>query len=318
MKTFCTIITKNYFPFALALYKSIYKFDNATTLQVLVVDATESDEDIDLYPGISFHSVKDIFNYGLTASIYRKYAYINQDNFRWALKPIFISYLLEYGFNKVIYTDCDIYFYNDYHFLFDELDTSSILLTPHWINSDPLKDELSFLSLLRDGIFNAGFIGANTMALPALTWWANVCHYSMDVNPEVKIREDQGYLNLFPVKFEKVNIIRHRGCNVSAWNQIECKRELVNGEVLINGLYPIIFIHFNWMAFQEIMKGHDGLLLPHLNEYRKVFEESGANLSFFHNDFHLYYAPNALFRLKWRMKIRTRVKQLLFLMAKKL
>lgn len=318
MKAFCTIITQNYFPYAVALYKSIRQFDDSMILHVFVADSDIPGDMAAPYPGIRIYTVKDVSSYWLVDALYKKYAHISMDNFRWALKPVFITYLLEQGNDKVLYTDCDVFFINDYAFLFNELNTHSVLLTPHWRNSDPLKDAPSFLALFSDGIYNAGFIGAAKKGLPALHWWANACHYRMETNEAMGLREDQGYLDLLPVNYEDVLIIRHRGCNVSAWNQEECKRVNVNGEVLINGTYPIVFIHFSIMQFEEILKGHDALLLPYLNKFRAVFEEDGVSLSSFHKDFNFYHAPPVLLRVKWKLRIRTRVKRLLFLLAKKL
>ena len=226
--------------------------------------------------------------------------------------------MLENGFDKVLYTDCDIFFYGDYGFLFNELDSSSILLTPHWRTSDPSLDESAFLSLFTDGLYNAGFIGANSAGLPALAWWANACHYRMETNEELSLKEDQGYLDVIPVMFENVKIIKHLGCNVSAWNQVECKRVQVGQEVLINGIYPIIFIHYNIRQFSGTLKGHDKLLLPYLMQFKNTFEENGDMLSHFKKDFNLYYKANLFIKLKWKLMIRTRIKRMLFLLSQKL
>ncbi len=52
------------------------------------------------------------------------------DFFRWSMKSMLISYLLDKGFDKVLYIDCDMFFFNDYHFLFSDLDTSSVVINP--------------------------------------------------------------------------------------------------------------------------------------------------------------------------------------------
>lgn len=77
------------------------------------------------------------------------------------MKPVFISYLLENGFEKVIFTDCDIFFFNDYAFLYQELDDAAVLLTPSFMTRYPDVLENEFISLFKYGIYNAGFIGAS-------------------------------------------------------------------------------------------------------------------------------------------------------------
>jgi hypothetical protein len=97
-----------------------------------------------------------------------------------------------------------MYFFNDYDFLFEELDESVILLTPHWRNSNTFLGSESFMSLFTHGIFSAGFIGANKGGLSALQWWANACHFMMAPKPEIGIYDDQKYLDVLPVLFKNV------------------------------------------------------------------------------------------------------------------
>ena len=90
-----------------------------------------------------------------------------------------MNYLLNNGFTKVIFTDPDLYFTSDHSFLFEELDRYNISLTPHWPAIRLPEDEDSLFSVIRGGLFNAGFIAANTKAITALDWWAEMCHFKM-------------------------------------------------------------------------------------------------------------------------------------------
>ena len=316
MKTFCTVITADYYPRALALYKSIAVYDAQVELYALIADNKPVPEISRDYPNIKLLPVSDLGGFPLVSKLYHKYAHINLDFFRWSLKPLLISFLLEKGIEKVLYTDCDMFFVNDYQFLFDELDQSQVLLTPHWKNIDPLEDSVSFFFVFRSGIFTAGFVGANRQALPAMKWWAEACHFLMGEHPQLGIHDDQRYLDIFPVYFEGTKIIRHRGCTIGAWHYEQCKRVLVNGQVLINGQWPIIFIHFEEMLVSQIMKGHDPLLKPYLDQYKLVFEESGYKLSEYIKGIDTYASPGFILRLKWRWRIRTRLKRLLYKLAK--
>ncbi|MEO5561859.1 MAG: hypothetical protein ABIR18_00465 [Chitinophagaceae bacterium] len=315
MNTFCTIITADYFPRALALYKSIAKYDQEIELQVLIADNKPVAELPGHFPKIKIFQVSELSSYPLVTELYNKYAHVSTDFFRWSLKPILISYLLKKGWQKILYLDCDMYFVNDYHFLFDELDYSSVLLTPHWRNKDPLVDEVSFFSLFRSGIFTAGFVGANQKSRDAMEWWANACHFLMGEHPSLGIHDDQRYLDILPVYYPDTKIIRHRGCTIGAWQYEECKRVLVNGEVRINGEYPVIFIHFEEMLVSQILKGHDELLLPYLNEYKEVFEQSGQLLSGFIKNIDTYTNATALHKLKWNLRLRTRLKKFIHKLA---
>jgi hypothetical protein len=317
MQTFCTIITADYFPRALALYKSIEKYNTSVELQVLIADDKSLHENINA-DKIKIRTVKELVGFPLVNELYKKYAHINIDNFRWSMKPVFASWLLTNGFSKILYLDCDMFFVNDYNFLFEDLEDNALLLTPHWKNMDPLIDEGSFLSLFTSGIFSAGFFGANQQGLHILKWWANACHFKMMPAIELGVHDDQRYLDIVPVVFEKVKISRHRGCNIGAWNFEESVRTLVDGKVLINSKYPVIFIHFDEMMVTTILRGHDKLLLPYLNEYISVFEKNGYSLSHYMKRLNPHINANALMRLKWNVRIRTRLKRMLYRLAKSL
>jgi hypothetical protein len=234
------------------------------------------------------------------------------------MKPIFACWLLENGYDKLLYTDCDMFFVNNYHFLFTELDHHDILLTPHWKNTNPLVNEDSFLSLFTSGIFSAGFFGAGKAGLPALQWWANACHFKMMPAIELGVHDDQRYLDIVPVIFEKTKIVRHRGCNIGAWNYEESVRTLVDGQVLINGEYPVIFIHFDEMMVDGILKGYDKLLLPYLREYQQAYKEYGYDLASYIKKSASRSNPGMLKRIKWNTRIRTRIKRFLYKLAQSL
>jgi hypothetical protein len=316
--TFCTIITADFFPKALALYKSVKKFNAGLPLYVLIADNNTISSSYLVPEKMKVIPIDSLSNYSFVSDLHKKYAHHDMDVFRWALKPVFLSYLLENGFEKAIYADCDMFFVNDYAFLFSELDCSSVLLTPHWKTSNPLVDKNSFYSLFANGIFSAGFIGISKKGLPALQWWAGACHFSMGYHPETGIHDDQKYLDILPVKFETAKILRHQGCNVGSWNYEECERKSVNGKVLINGEFPVIFIHFDGVLIQEILRGHDKLLLPYFEQYQKTFEESGANLSDFIKTVTSHTNPGFVKRVKWKLNLRSRLKRMLYRLAERI
>ena len=314
MNTFSTIITADYFPKAVVLYKSLKSFDKNVLLNILIADTKEINPQINS-EGIKLSSIKQLVNHSLVKELYEKYAHINLDYFRWSLKSVFTNYLLQSGYDKIIYVDCDMFFVNNYNFLFDHLDNDDILLIPNWNNTNPLDNQSAFLSNFTSGMFSAGFFGVNKNALAAMDWWANACHFMMGEHIEEGVNDDQRYLDMFPVLFEKTKIIRHRGCNIGAWNYEESKRVLVNGELLINGKYPVIFIHFDEMLVSTILKGHDKLLLPYLEQYRNTFESLGYQLDKFLPAYTIYRNPDALMKIKWKLKIKTRFKRWLYKIA---
>jgi hypothetical protein len=87
---------------------------------------------------------------------------------------------------------------------------------------------------------------------------------------------------------------------------------------MINGSYPIIFIHFDAMLVQEILRGHDGLLRPYFEEYKKTFEETGIQLENFIKTIPSHESPHPLAKIKWSLRLRTRIKGFLYKLSQKL
>ena len=314
MQTFCTIITADYLPFAKVLHASLQKQVPGTLLQVLVVDKNYSAST----ESFTIYSMDSIINSLLAKQIEKKYAYSNTDHFRWALKPVFIGYLLQNGFSKVLFADPDLYFVNDFTFLFNELNRNNILLTPHWPNRNPIENENSLFAVLRGGLFNAGYIGVNNKGTAAVNWWAEMCHYKIENRRELGLYDDQKYLDLLPILFEGVHIIKHQGCNLASWNIDACKREIINGKLIINKVYEPVFIHFAKDTITNILNRNDALLKPYLDEYiRALLNENFDLLKTLDNPDPEKY-NSLLYSIKHKLRLRTRIKRFFYKLAEKL
>lgn len=312
MNTFCTIITADHLPLAKVLQASLKQHGN-TGLQVLVVDEGPAGKD---QPGIL--QVDDLVHAPFFKDIQKKYAHTNKDNFRWALKPVLIGHLLDKGFEKVIFLDPDLFFVNKYDFLFELLDQHSILLTPHWADLDVINSEDSVLSVLRNGLFNAGFAAASGKGLAAIQWWAGMCHYKMERRQELGIYDDQKYLDMLPVQFEDVLILKHQGCNLASWNIHTCKREMLNGQLRINGKYEPVFIHFAKDTIANILNRNDALLQTYLDQYLALLSAEGFDLLKNIENYSPGQYESATYRVKHRTRLRTRIKRFLYKLAEKL
>ena len=279
-KHFCTISTADHMPYVFALYDSIKQYHADVSLNVLIADAgPDSIENQNLFPQIRLYGIDELCRFGSGQRVFESYHAVCMDKFRWSMKPVFLKYLIEHAdCEKLIYVDNDICFFNDYAFLFDELDSSDVILTPHWRASDPHADSTNFFTLYTSGLYNGGFVGVNKNAVKALEWWAMACQYVCEVNTARGQFVDQTHLNLLPIYFDNVKIVKHRGCNVANWNLIECTRIQKDDSVLINGTDPIVFIHFTNSTIRGIANSEDALLAPFLNEYRESLQHYGACL----------------------------------------
>jgi hypothetical protein len=311
MRTYCTIITRDYTPFANVLYQSLARTDPDVKLQVLVANADE-DLPVTNSPGLAYHPITSVLGDQTARGIHKKYAATNTDHFRWALKPVFMLHLLG-DFEQVIFIDPDMYFIGAHEFLFAELDKHSILLAPHWSNTNPWKDEDGLYSVLRNGLYSGGFIGASRAGREAIQWWAEACHYKMEKVRELGLYDDQKYLDLLPVLDENCTLLRHKGCNLANINIETCKRQLVNSRLLINGEYEPVFIHFTRDTIHNIGNGNDPLLQPYLSSYVADLKNAGADTSIING------IPNSVFyAVSRKLLLRTRLKRFFYKLAEKL
>ena len=314
MQTVCTIITADYLPLAKALHRSLQKNLPGTSLQVLVVN----ENNFSSADSFFIHSLDVLSGSSYFKEIEKKYAHTNADYFRWALKPLFIGHLLEKGFSKVIFADPDLYFISNFSFLFDELERNNVLLTPHWRSTDPVKNEDSLLAVLKDGLYNAGFIAVNKNATDVITWWAGVCHYKTEALKDIGLFVDQKYLDIVPVQFDNVHILKHKGCNLAAWNIDTCKRELINGKLFINKIFEPVFIHFTKDTIINILNRNDILLQPFLNDYISALQKEGFSLLENLDNLDPQKYKSSAYKLKHQLRLRTRVKRFFFKLAEKL
>lgn len=272
MNTFCSVITSDYIHFALGMYKTMCQQGDDPNFQILVIDENR-ELAYELPSKVELHFLSDLSGDEMTNQMASKYLTNDVDAFRWSMKPVFMSFLLNNGFEKVICVDSDLGFHNTFDFLFDALDDYNVLLTPHWRSTDLSSDFTNYLRNFSHGMFNAGFFACNRHAMSALKWWAETCYSVCEMVPSKGLHDDQSHLNLMPVFFEKIRILRHQGCNVASWNQEVCKRTASDGSVLINNKFPIVFIHYTRVTLRDVLIGVDPLLSDFLLEYYKSIVE---------------------------------------------
>jgi hypothetical protein len=265
MYQFCTITTVSHLYKVYALAESLKDQQRDFLLNVLVIDDQRDFE----FENCRFFKLTDVSAADHATDIITKY-HRDKDKLRWSLKPVLMKYLLlKPEISELIYLDNDLFFFSDYKFLFDLLDTHSFILTPHHYKNSPNENQNWLEANFRIGLYNAGFVGANKSAVKTLQWWADCCLYRCEKNLFRGMFDDQKYLDIIPIIEETACILRHKGCNVAGWNTEICKREIVNHRVLIDGKYDIVFIHFNENTIREIVDGSDFILF---NYYRAYIE----------------------------------------------
>lgn len=289
-QVFCTISTNSHLYKAFALADSLSNY----RLHILVVDDFHKNQV--LPSNVLLHDLT-IFKDETCLTIIKKY-HQNKDKLRWSLKPCFLSFLLN-EYEKAIYIDNDIFFFNKPDFLFEALENHNVLLTPHHYENNPLSKQNWLEATLKMGLYNAGFIGSNKEGVEALNWWAKCCLYRCEKNTWRGLWDDQKYLDLMPIAFSNVKVLTHKGCNVAEWNKTICKRVLVGNAVLINEKYPIVFYHFNGFSIKGILNDEKHILKSYFESYFNALKTYKSDLTLDE----LYY------KTPWMDKIKLQIWQ---------
>lgn len=295
MSIFCTISTRSHLFKSLALADGLNQF--GYKLSILLID--ESDDalfDIPDYVNISnLTAIKE--SAGL--EIIKKYSQ-NKDKLRWALKPIWLLELLN-KYDKIIYVDNDIYFYANPSFLFDELNSSKLLLTPHFYPANPEKMQNWLEANFKVGLYNAGFIATNKHAKEMLQWWAKCCLYKLTKSTSRGLFDDQKYLDLLPIQFEGIQILKHKGCNLAGWNSMNYQTQGDNMTLKIEHVYPVIFIHFADLSMRKFSKPTSAFF-PYYQLYISELRKYKSNYTFNKKQVTWYQISSFIDFLIWNLK----------------
>lgn len=248
----CTIVTPDFLANGLTTLHSMRKFYKDVDFYILYMD--------NYLPNCSFKNIKilDLNFIEEYEEISKKYGIISNET-RWCLKPYLIRNLLK-DYDKVIYVDPDMYFIDNWKFLFDEI--NGVLLTRHWRSFT--TDHAGFLLNFTDGMFNAGFIGCSKKSLEAIEWWSNACFWKCEFNKKDSLFVDQKYLDFMYVHFPYVKYCEHQGCNLASWNAKELKRKIIGNDIFINEIYKAVFLHFSFITKE------DHYLFDFYQKYKKI------------------------------------------------
>ena len=166
----CTIVSRNYFAYALLLRASFLKTNPGGDFHILIVDA--KDPGFEVEDGVNIVWVEDLDIPNFTSYAMRYDILELNTN----VKPTFLLSLLK-KYHKVAYIDPDIKVFRPLDIIFDRLNNYSIVLTPHIVT--PMTDDMKpgEVDFLACGQFNLGFIAVSNTnsAVKMLEWWQARC-----------------------------------------------------------------------------------------------------------------------------------------------
>lgn len=168
-----------------------------------------------------------------------------------SVKASFFKFLIQSypDAEGIIYFDPDIKLFAPLKDLYQKLRNAEILLTPH-INSPISRDQYSPQEhvFLNYGLYNLGFLAINTNsseAMKFIEWWEDRILNLGFKRVSEGLFVDQLWINLVPIFFKNVYILKEFGYNMAPWNLHE--RSLLNndGQYFLNDASQLVFYHFS-------------------------------------------------------------------------
>lgn len=233
-----TVCSVNYLSKAIALGLSVLEYNSKCDFTIVIVD---SKRDIKINdPRINYIWIEDLEYPNFLKSAF-KYNIIELNT---AIKPWVTLDLLK-KYNKVIYLDPDICVFNSLESIFEKLDQSSFLVTPHAISSYKGHGRPNDQDLLRFGAFNLGFYAASLSGKDLLEWWHEKLIDNCFYEPSQGLGVDQKWIDLAPIFFNSVEILKDKGYNIAFWNLHEREISLKNNCFVVNNIEKVVFVHFS-------------------------------------------------------------------------
>ena len=239
-----TIVARNYLAQASVLAKSFNEHNPDSPFHILVIDGDESDRNC-FGPSTQIVLPNDLpidtTEWHAMATIY------DVMEFATSIKPKFLEFLLSDNTSSAIYLDPDIQVFSHLGSIEEELQNTSIVLTPHCLYPIPRDGmETSEKTLRHAGIFNLGFVGVAQSGREFLHWWHERLQTEAVVDLANALFTDQRWIDFVPSLFP-CTVLRDAGLNVAYWNLHERSLTADNNSIYVNS-DSLKFFHFSGFA----------------------------------------------------------------------
>lgn len=259
-----TICTSSHLGQAKTMADSLMKHNPGYKVVIGLVDMAEDVPDLDFFQPYEILPVEKL---GLAefVSMKKKYTLLG---LTCALKSFYGAYLLEHVRpDRLIYIDTDIFITGGFEYLEKCLEEYSIIVSPH-INS-PFPDDNKRPTenvMLNVGIYNGGFFAVknDVQAIAFFSWWKKQMKDKCYEDPKEGLFDDQIWLNLVPLYFQKVLVLDHPGYNAAYWNLHERVIEQNGTDFVVNKTFPLIFFHYSGYSLDhpnEIARHQDRFVM---------------------------------------------------------
>lgn len=270
---FCTIVAKNFLPFARVLARSVAEHHPDSRLFVLLADRIDDHFDPAAEP-FEVIEAERLDNIESFAPMAFQYTVLELST---AVKPYLLEHLLgRDGIDALVYLDPDIELFAPLHEVEAALAERSLALTPHL--TAPLDDghRPDELTILRAGTYNLGFLGlaASQTTRHFLAWWKERTRDRCRVELERGLFVDQKWIDLVPGLFPDVSVLTHPGYNVAYWN-LNARRVTLQPRATVND-QPLVFFHYSGIEVDDmegVSKHQDRFRLSDLGDVARLFHD---------------------------------------------
>lgn len=284
----CTIVSKNYIPYARVLAESFREQHPEGQFFVLLVDRNEKKIDPNVEP-YTLVEVEELDNIPDRDGFLFKYTILECNT---AVKPFLLEYLIErYKLDNLVYFDPDILITGSLAELADLVDKHAIVLTPHL--TDPVDDGAhpGELAVLQAGSFNLGFVALGAAGEKRdtvsrlLKWWQDRLYDRCVVRIDEGLFVDQKWMDLTPGLFKDVYVLNDPGYNVAYWN-LHGRRITLTPDGPRSNDRPLTFFHFSGIDpenLRPVSKHQDRFVLSDLGgaaDLYKLYAEKVLNAGY--------------------------------------
>lgn len=266
---FFTSINANYLPKATLLAESVKRHHKDSEFYLCFVEKDKLDIDQTYFDKVVY---PEEFIGESHLQLIGQYSVVEACT---AVKPFFFLWLLnKFPEANLVYLDPDIYVYSPLDEVLEQLKEASIIVTPHLTKPESSLDAIwdNEISVLRHGSYNLGFLAIkkDENSYKFIEWWANRLSRFSYVDYKNGIFTDQKWIDLAP-SFFNVFILKHPGYNLAPWNTHHRSISIKNGKYLVEGEYPLRFVHFSGLdsganAAMITKYNSNNSLLPKLRE----------------------------------------------------
>jgi hypothetical protein len=236
----CTIVARNFLPFARVLAESFRAHHADVPFAVLVVDG-ETGSTVTASEWFEVLTPNDL---GIDRlELHQLAAMYGPRELSTALKPKLLSLLLAQH-EAVLYLDPDMHVYASMHRMWELATSHSIVLTPHVLEPVP-RDARSptDVELALTGIFNLGFVAVGRGARPFLDWWWERLRRDCVFERRNGLFVDQKWVDWVPALFDHF-VVKQPELNVAHWNVHERNVAITESGYTVDGR-PLCLFHFS-------------------------------------------------------------------------